>query len=105
MSSPPPLRVGVLLCGPVQLLDIAAVDLLGMATPEYIKLCGMPDALVSIGHPTEFKYIGEGKKPGDIIEVTSTMKVVMTVRSVPNCLVYMFTTCPLWGVALDRQCR
>ena len=84
MTSTSPLRVGVLLCGPVQLLDLAAVDLFGMLTPEYLRACQLPDQLVSLGPTIEFRYIGEGKKEGEILETTSDVKVVMTVCCLPH---------------------
>ena len=80
MTSPSPLRVGVLHCGPVQLLDLAAVDLLGMLTPESLRASQFPDELVALGTEIEFRYFGEGKKEGETIFVTADLKVVMTVR-------------------------
>lgn len=42
------LKVGVLLVGGgVQLLDLAAVDVLGSCDPGYLKAAGLPDALLS----------------------------------------------------------
>jgi hypothetical protein len=84
MSSSP-LRVGVLLCGTVQLLDLAAVDLLGMVTPEYLRMCRIPDQLVALGQPIEFAYIGEGKKAGEVLETTASAKIVMTVSWILHC--------------------
>lgn len=56
MSSKP-LRIGVLLVDSVQLLDIAAVDLLYMTSPEYIADIGMPKPLQDLGRPCEIHYI------------------------------------------------
>ncbi|KAJ5472980.1 hypothetical protein N7530_006981 [Penicillium desertorum] len=55
MSSP--LRIGVLLVGTVQLLDLSAVDLLYMTTPEYLQECSLPQPLVDLGRPCEIHYI------------------------------------------------
>ena len=52
------LRVGVLLVDYVQLLDLAAVDLIFMATPEYFEEIGMPKPLQDLGRPCEIHYIG-----------------------------------------------
>lgn len=57
MSSKP-LRIGVLLVDSVQLLDLAAVDLLYMTSPEYIADIGMPKPLQDLGRPCEIHYIG-----------------------------------------------
>lgn len=54
-----PLRIGILLVDSVQLLDLAAVDLLWMATPEYIKDIGMPKPLEDLGRPCKIHYIGQ----------------------------------------------
>jgi transcriptional regulator GlxA family with amidase domain len=55
MSSP--LRIGVLLVGTVQLLDLSAVDLIYMTTPEYLQECSLPQPLVDLGRPCEIHYI------------------------------------------------
>lgn len=83
MTSSSPLRVGVLLCGPVQLLDLAAVDLLGMVTPEYLGLCKLLPQVVALGRELEFSYIAEGKKEGETEVVTAGAKIMTTV-SVPT---------------------
>lgn len=81
MTSSSPLRVGVLLCGPVQLLDLAAVDLLGMVTPEYLRLCGLPPHVVALGQELAFSYIAEGKKAGETEVVTAGAKIMTTVSN------------------------
>lgn len=80
-NSNTPLRVGILLLPPVQLLDVAAVDLLGMLTPEYVKyfqdIPGMED-LSMHARAMEFHYITEAG-PGSHAEMTAGVKFVVTV--------------------------
>ncbi|TDL17777.1 class I glutamine amidotransferase-like protein [Rickenella mellea] len=75
-----PLQVGILLLPPVQLLDVAAVDLLGMFTPEYVKyfqdIPGMAD-LSKHARAMEFHYITEAG-PGSHAELTGGVKFVVT---------------------------
>lgn len=72
-----PLRVGVLLVDSVQLLDIAAVDLLYMTSPEYIEAIGMPKAMKELGRPCQVHYIGRGG-PRELSPVTAHMEVALT---------------------------
>ncbi|KAH8112462.1 class I glutamine amidotransferase-like protein [Phellopilus nigrolimitatus] len=60
-----PLRVGMLLCGEVQLLDAAAVDLFAMLTPAYLRACKLPETIVAQGHDIEFRYITDSVKSAD----------------------------------------
>lgn len=72
-----PLRIGVLMVDSVQLLDLAAVDLLYMTSPEYIADIGMPKPLQDLGRPCEFHYIGlDGANNHS--PVTSSMSVQLT---------------------------
>ena len=85
MSTPQPLKVGVLLCaGGVQLLDLAAVDLLGMLSTTYLRASGFPDDVVSLGHEVEFHYIADAvKSDGELAKeavTTSDLGVRVTVR-------------------------
>ncbi|EJD03266.1 class I glutamine amidotransferase-like protein [Fomitiporia mediterranea MF3/22] len=78
-----PLKVGVLLCSVgVQLLDLAAVDLLAMTTPFYLKACGLPENIVNAGHDFEFRYIADvikgNKDAPTYAEVTANVKVHIT---------------------------
>ncbi|KAJ5565898.1 hypothetical protein N7535_007536 [Penicillium sp. DV-2018c] len=52
-----PLRIGVLLIGTIQLLDLATIDLLYMTSPTYLTSLSLPQTLVSMGRPCEFHYI------------------------------------------------
>ncbi|KAJ5953616.1 hypothetical protein N7454_000512 [Penicillium verhagenii] len=52
-----PLHVGVLLVDIVQLLDLAAVDLLFMTSPEYLTELGVPKPIIDLGRPCKISYI------------------------------------------------
>jgi transcriptional regulator GlxA family with amidase domain len=54
------LRIGVLLVGSVQLLDLAAVDLLYMTTPDYLNSSSFTQTLINMGRPCQIHYIGQG---------------------------------------------
>jgi len=47
------LRIGVLLVAPIQLLDVAPIDLFAMTTVEYFKSCNRPQELIDIAIPNE----------------------------------------------------
>jgi hypothetical protein len=78
ISSQSPIRVGVLILSEgVQLLDTAAVDLLGCMDPKYLEVCQFPAAMVAKGVECEFHYISEdGTGPA---RMTAGMKCVVTV--------------------------
>jgi transcriptional regulator GlxA family with amidase domain len=50
-------HIGVLLLPPVQLLDLSAIDLLGMLSPSYLQACPLPAALIALAHPVRISYI------------------------------------------------
>jgi transcriptional regulator GlxA family with amidase domain len=77
MPNPNPLRVGVLLVDAVQLLDIAAVDLLFMTDPEYIKAIGMPKPMQELGRTCQVHYIGRGGAK-EHSPVTANMELSLT---------------------------
>ncbi|KAJ5111141.1 hypothetical protein N7532_001676 [Penicillium argentinense] len=77
MSPANPLRVGVLLVDSVQLLDIAAVDLLYMTSPEYIAAIGMPKPMQELGRPCKVHYIGRDG-PNNLSPMTAHLKVALT---------------------------
>ena len=55
------LHIGVLFCGDVQLLDLAAVDLFAMCSKAYLKACDLPGPMIALGFDNlTFYYIGEG---------------------------------------------
>ncbi|PGH14261.1 hypothetical protein AJ80_06001 [Polytolypa hystricis UAMH7299] len=58
MASPSPLRIGVLLAYPVQLLDLSSVDLFAMASKSYLSSCNLPSSITSLAIESEIYYIG-----------------------------------------------
>ena len=72
-----PLRIGVLLVGTVQLLDLSAVDLLYMTTPEYLEECSLPQPLVDLGRPCEIHYIAHNG-PNGTVNTTAQMSLQLT---------------------------
>lgn len=73
------LKAGVLLVGGgVQLLDLAAVDVLGSCDPGYLKAAGLPDALLSKARPVEILYIAESGV-GSNAPLTSNGNILITV--------------------------
>jgi len=77
VKMPTPLRIGVLLVDSVQLLDLAAVDLIFMTSPEYIDEIGMPKPLQDLGRPCEIHYIGRDGANAQS-PVTSQMSLRLT---------------------------
>ena len=79
-----PLKVGVLLCSTgVQLLDLAAVDLLAMISSSYLRAGGFPESIAAIGHDVKFHYIVDavkttGEAPKEVI-TTADIHVGITV--------------------------
>jgi transcriptional regulator GlxA family with amidase domain len=71
------LRIGVLLVGSVQLLDLAAVDLLYMATPEYLNSSSLTQALIDMGRPCQIHYIGQGGA-SNMTPATAQMSIQLT---------------------------
>lgn len=82
--APKELKIGVLLTDPVQLLDLAPIDLFSMGTPEYLEICKIPPPIVSLAKPCKIYYIGkkasaaslENKKA--LQEVTATSGICLT---------------------------
>jgi len=56
-TDPKPLRIGVLIHAPVQLLDLSPIDLFSMLTPDYLQACTLPAPLVNLGIPVTIEYI------------------------------------------------
>lgn len=75
MSATPTLHIGILLLPPVQLLDVAAIDILGMITPEYLAACGVPSQVMESGQNFSFHYISETSEPA---QLTAGAKHVIT---------------------------
>ncbi|KAI9927944.1 hypothetical protein ASPWEDRAFT_69899 [Aspergillus wentii DTO 134E9] len=72
-----PLRIGVLLVDCVQLLDLAAIDLFNMTTPEYLQSCHLPQPLMNLARPCEIHYIG-AQPAGTIQPTTAQMSLSLT---------------------------
>ncbi|EEQ27589.1 hypothetical protein McanCB56680_001011 [Microsporum canis] len=79
-KTPTQLRVGVLLTQAVQLLDLAAVDLLGMMSKDYIAGIGvLPAEIASLGLPVEIHYIGiKPNCAGTYIQCTAEIGIRLT---------------------------
>ncbi|EPS26911.1 hypothetical protein POX_g08789 [Penicillium oxalicum] len=75
--APKPLRIGVLLVHCVQLLDLAALDLLFMASPEWLEDISMPQHLVDLGRPCEIHYITR-EGPNTMAPATSQLSIQVT---------------------------
>ena len=60
-----------------QLLDFAAVDLIHMATPGYLKDCGFPKPIYELGRPCEIHWIGPAGTDAQS-PVTSNLSVRLT---------------------------
>ena len=58
-----PLRIGVLILPPSQLLDVSPIDLFGMLTREYLEACRLPAPLLALGIPVEIHYISATASP------------------------------------------
>ena len=76
------LKVGVLLLSKgAQLLDVSAVDLLGMMEPYYLKACQLPEPIVSKGIEIEWHYISEAG-PAETMLMTAGVRYGVTVSHV-----------------------
>ena len=77
-----PLQIGVLLVSElIQLLDLAALDLLTSMQPEFLRACELPDEMVAHGVESQVYYISEdGEK---LMNMTSDVKIKPTVRRAP----------------------
>ncbi|EFW23277.1 hypothetical protein D8B26_006774 [Coccidioides posadasii str. Silveira] len=61
-----PLRIGVLISGWVQLLDLAVIDLFAIMSPGYIKTCHLPQSIVDLAVPLKIHYIGASSAPANL---------------------------------------
>ncbi|KAK2873277.1 hypothetical protein FQN49_002467 [Arthroderma sp. PD_2] len=79
-KNPRQLRIGVLLTHTVQLLDLAAVDILGMMSKDYITDIGsLPTAVADLGLAVNIHYIGlEPNCAGTYSECTANIGVRLT---------------------------
>ncbi|KAJ5334864.1 hypothetical protein N7452_007267 [Penicillium brevicompactum] len=69
------LRIGVLLIGTPQLLDLSPIDLFWMTTPSYLTECSAPAPLQAQSRPCEIHYIGATLAPAP---VTANMTILPT---------------------------
>ncbi|EZF32578.1 hypothetical protein H109_05195 [Trichophyton interdigitale MR816] len=74
------LRIGVLLTHSVQLLDLAAVDLFGMMSKDYIgEVDVFPPDITSLGLPVDINYIGiQPSCAGTFIRCTANIGIRLT---------------------------
>ncbi len=100
--APPPtsLKIGILLLGTgVQLLDLAAIDILGMMDKFYLREVNLPEEMVAKGLDIEYYYITEevsengdanghghgGEKGVRLHDLTAGAKVAATVCCFASC--------------------
>lgn len=57
LDNPRPVRIGVLVVPPIQLLDLSPVDLFDMLTKEYLQACNLPAPLIALGVPISITHI------------------------------------------------
>lgn len=69
------LRIGVLLIGTPQLLDLASTDLFYMTTPTYLSDCIAPSPIQSLSRPCQIHYIGSTHAPAP---TTAQMTILPT---------------------------
>ncbi|KAI1962480.1 hypothetical protein LOZ58_002822 [Ophidiomyces ophidiicola] len=58
-SQEQPLQIGVLLCGVVQLLDLAVIDLFAILHPDYLAKCDVSQSVLDQAVPSTIHYIGQ----------------------------------------------
>ena len=76
-SATSPVRIGVLLLAPIQLLDVSVIDLFGMLTGEYLNACRLPQPLINGALPIEVAYISE-QRSGFVADCTSKADLRLT---------------------------
>jgi transcriptional regulator GlxA family with amidase domain len=77
-----PLNIGVLVVPPIQLLDIAPIDLFAMMTTEYFKACNMPQPLLDLAIPTsdlKITYIS-ASGPSSTAETTAYLGLAINAK-------------------------
>lgn len=84
-TAPPPQKAGIkvgiiFVTEPIQLLDVAPIDLLGMMEPYYLRALGMPETFCNKGIDLEYHYVNEkGKGPN---QMSAGFKIAITVTSI-----------------------
>lgn len=104
-----PIRIGVLLVGPVQLLDVSPVDLFGMLTTEYLTACRLPKPLVDGALQIESTYISEAGA-GKIAECTANAGLrvnadLKDVKSAPGRLNILVVPGPDPAMVPSESCK
>lgn len=76
------IKVGIIfVTEPIQLLDVAPIDILGMMEPSYLRALGMPEDFCAKGIEFEYHYVNEtGKGPN---QMSAGFKLAVTVTSNP----------------------
>lgn len=83
-TAPPPqkamIKVGIIfITEPIQLLDVAPIDILGMMEPSYLRALGLPETFCAKGIDFEYHYVNEtGKGPN---QMSAGFKLAVTVIS------------------------
>lgn len=84
-TAPPPpqkamIKVGIIfITEPIQLLDVAPIDILGMMEPSYLRALGLPETFCAKGIDFEYHYVNEtGKGPN---QMSAGFKLAVTVSS------------------------
>lgn len=74
------IKVGIIfITEPIQLLDVAPIDILGMMEPSYLRALGMPETFCAKGIEFEYHYVNEtGKGPN---QMSAGFKLAVTVTS------------------------
>lgn len=90
-TAPPPpqkamIKVGIIfITEPIQLLDVAPIDILGMMEPSYLRALGLPETFCAKGIDFEYHYVNEtGKGPN---QMSAGFKLAVTVIS-PSFLLF-----------------
>lgn len=75
------IKVGIIfVTEPIQLLDAAPIDILGMMEPFYLRALGLPETFCSKGIDFEYHYVNEtGKGPQ---QMSAGFKLAVTVTSI-----------------------
>ncbi|KAF8866388.1 PfpI endopeptidase-like protein [Acephala macrosclerotiorum] len=77
MALPKHLHIGVFVPGTIQLLDLSAIDLLGMMSPDYLRACHLPEALCAAGIPSTIHYISV-PETGPFVQLTANASLKVT---------------------------
>lgn len=81
MAIPKHIHIGVFIPKTVQLLDLSPIDLFGMISPEYLRVCQLPGPLIALGISSTIHYISRPES-GTHVELTANafLKVTKTIN-------------------------